>query len=106
MDCPAGWCTITHCEKHDELPQRENISFIEPQVWPPNSPDLNPVDYDVWCALQQQVNLNRKFTTIDQLKQAIAEEWNKLYRSASLTAALMNMPSSSYPGCTAAGWTH
>jgi len=31
--------------------KRENISFIEPQMWPPNSPDLNPVDYAVWGAL-------------------------------------------------------
>ena len=52
---PAGWCTIAHCEKHDKLPQKENVSFIEPQMWPPNSPDLNPVDYAVWGALQQQV---------------------------------------------------
>src|SRR6218665_362165 len=28
--------------------RRENISFIEPDMWPPNSPDLNPVDYAVW----------------------------------------------------------
>jgi len=41
--------------------KRENVSFIEPQMWPPNSPDLNPVDYTVWDAwgvwgaLQQQV---------------------------------------------------
>jgi len=33
----------------------ENVSFIEPQMWPPNSPDLNPIDYAVWGALQQQV---------------------------------------------------
>jgi len=33
----------------------ENVSFIEPQMWPPNSPDLNPVDYAVSGALQQQV---------------------------------------------------
>jgi len=36
------------------------------------------VDYAVWGALQQQVYHNRKFTTVDQLKQAIVEEWNKL----------------------------
>ena len=24
--------------------------FIEPENWPPNSPDLNPVDYSVWGA--------------------------------------------------------
>ena len=45
---------------------------------PPNSLNLNPVDYTVWGALQQQVYHNRKFTTVDQLKQAIVEEWNKL----------------------------
>jgi len=44
----------------------------------PNSPDLNPVDYAIWGALQQQVYRNQKFTTVDQLKQAIVEEWNKL----------------------------
>src|SRR6218665_3310112 len=27
-----------------EYLRRENISFIEPDMWPPNSPDLNPVD--------------------------------------------------------------
>ena len=47
-------------------------------MWPPNSPYLNPVDYAVWGALQQQVQHNRKFTTVYQLKQAIVEEWNKL----------------------------
>ena len=45
-----------------------------PQMWPPNSPDLNPVDYAVWGVLQQQVYHNRKFTTVDELKQAIVEE--------------------------------
>jgi len=47
-------------------------------MWPPNGPDLNPVDYAVWGALQQQIYHNRKFTTGDQLKQAIVGEWNKL----------------------------
>jgi len=35
--------------------KRENVSFIEPQMWPPNSPDLNPVDDAVWAAVKQQV---------------------------------------------------
>ena len=47
-------------------------------MWPPNSPDLDPVDYAVWGALQQQNQHNQKFTTVDQLKQGIVEEWNKL----------------------------
>ena len=49
-------------------------------MWPPNSPDLNPVDYAVWTfgALQQMVYQSRRFTTINQLKQAIVIEWGKL----------------------------
>jgi len=45
---------------------------------PPNSPDLNPVDYAVWVALQQMVYQRRRFTTTNQLKQAIVIEWGKL----------------------------
>jgi len=28
-------------------------TLIESGIWPPNSPDLNPVDYAVWDAFQQ-----------------------------------------------------
>ena len=44
----------------------------------PNSPDLNPVDYAVWGALQQMIYQRRRFTTINQLKQAIVIEWGNL----------------------------
>jgi len=49
-------------------------------MWPPNSPDLNPVDCTVWGTLQQMVYQRRRFTTIDQLKQAIVTvaQWDKL----------------------------
>ena len=32
-----------------------DINFIEPHMLPPNSPDINPVDYAIWGALQQRV---------------------------------------------------
>lgn len=50
--------------------QKENVHFIEPQAWPPNSPDINPVHYAVWGpgALQQRVYLRRKFESVDELK--------------------------------------
>ena len=34
--------------------------ICEPENWLPNSPDLNPVDYSVWKALQQLVYCNRR----------------------------------------------
>ena len=57
---------------------QQNVNFIEPDMWPPNSPDLNPVDYAIWGALQEKVYLRRKFTTVEQLKLAIIEEWRNL----------------------------
>jgi len=35
--------------------QRETPEFIPPEMWPPNSPDLNPVDYSIWGMLQDRV---------------------------------------------------
>jgi len=43
-------------------------------LWPPNSPDLNPVDYEVWGVLQQRVYYGR-IRDVDHLKQRLIEEW-------------------------------
>ena len=42
---------------HDtiQLLQQETPDFIGPDFWPPNSPDLNPVDYKIWGVLRQRV---------------------------------------------------
>jgi len=61
--------------------QRNNVAFIEPDVWPPNSPDLNPVNYTVWGALQQLVYQHRSFTSVAKLKQAIINAWQELSQS-------------------------
>jgi len=47
-------------------------------MWPPNSPDLNPVDYAIWGALQEKVYRLRKFTSVEQLKLTIIEEWRNI----------------------------
>jgi len=48
--------------------------FISPLLWPPNSPDLNPVDYEVWGVLQQRVYHSR-IRFVDHWKQRLIEEW-------------------------------
>src|SRR6218665_3235587 len=35
--------------------ERKVPDFISPTRWPPNSPDLNPVDYSTWSVLQEKV---------------------------------------------------
>jgi len=60
----AGRRAVTHSQEHtDVYLRRENVTFIEPHMWPPNNPDLNPVDCTVWGALQQMVYQRLRFMT-------------------------------------------
>jgi len=38
-----------------ELLRRTTPDFIAPDMSPPNSPDLNTVDYAIWSVIQQRV---------------------------------------------------
>jgi len=38
-----------------ELLKEVTPDFIQPSLWPPNSPDLNPVDYAIWGIMQERV---------------------------------------------------
>ena len=45
--------------------KKEHINFIEARMWPTRSPDINPVDYAIWGALQQRVYHQRQFKTVE-----------------------------------------
>ena len=58
-----------HRSRHTVAYLRSNVpEFTEPENWPPNSPDLNPVDYAVWGGGLQQMVYRRKISDIHQLK--------------------------------------
>ena len=57
-----------------EFLSRNTPDFISPLLWPPNSPDLNPVDHEVWGVFQQRVYRSR-IRDVDHLKQRLIEEW-------------------------------
>jgi len=60
---------------HDVFIKQKNVdflrphvpAFIEPENCPTNSPDLNPVDYCIWGALQQLV-YQQQIQDIEHLK--------------------------------------
>jgi len=60
-----------------EFLQRTVPNFIEPSVWPPNRPDLNPVDCAVWGALQQSV-YRIPISNLDDLKDRVRTCWESL----------------------------
>ncbi|CAF1670370.1 unnamed protein product, partial [Adineta ricciae] len=46
-------------------------SFLDKEYWPPNSPDLNSLDYSIWDEFVQQMNwdnVQSKKTLINELK--------------------------------------
>jgi transposase len=55
-------------------------AFIPPSLWPPNSPDLNPVDYKIWGVLQDRV-YGTRIRDVDHLKRRLVEEWARFDQS-------------------------
>jgi len=73
----AGWSASAHRPDHDGLYLKKSTSTSLNRTWPPNSPDINPVEYAIWGALQQRV-YHQQFKMVEELKQAIVTEWQKL----------------------------
>jgi len=66
-----------------QLLQRATLDFIGPDLWPANSPDLNPVGYKIWGVMQQCVGLYKcRVRNVDELKQRLVEVWDDLQQSA------------------------
>ena len=60
--------------------------------WPPNSPDLNPIE-NVWSILKQRVyRYQRRPTTADELWERISTEWQAM-RLQSIENLADSMPS-------------
>ena len=54
--------------------------FIPPSLWPPNSPDLNPVDYAIWRIMQERVYNKGKIASVEELRQRIVDERERLHQ--------------------------
>jgi len=67
--------------------------FISLLLWPPNSPDLNPVDYEVWCMLQQRV-YNSRIRDVDHALETAS------HRGVALLRPEHHWPSSSTVACS------
>ena len=55
-------------------------SFIPEYAWPPNSPDLNPLDYHVWAELKERVYAGRTgaFGSLAELEAAAKKAWREI----------------------------
>ncbi len=55
-------CIVRHC-------------CLSHQIWPANSPDLNPVDYKSWGVMQERV-YHKPILDVIQQKQRLIDVWS------------------------------
>ena len=72
--CHTSKYTLSYL--HDNVPE-----LLEPEYWPPHSPNLNPLDYCVWSYMEAVVHKNQHVTDISQLKKLIVKEWKSIPQS-------------------------
>lgn len=46
-------------------------------VWPSNSPDLNPMDFAIWSILEQK-GCSFRHSSLDSLKRALEKAWDEI----------------------------
>jgi len=78
------------------LLDRETPEFIPPQLWPPNSPDLNPVDNSVWTILQ------KRYTTHASL---ICNYRRRRWRMAAAMTTWSSLAHSVHSRCFSSSWS-
>ena len=54
---------------------RGEAHFWRKEMWPPQSPDLNSLDYFFWGILQERVH-GTSYPNMESLKAHIAEAWD------------------------------
>jgi hypothetical protein len=71
---PAHTARLTQEWLSDNCPE-----LLAKEEWPPNSPDLNPLDYYVWGAMLHKYQEHTpKPTTTTELKAVLQQIWDKL----------------------------
>ncbi|GBM42404.1 hypothetical protein AVEN_138755-1 [Araneus ventricosus] len=63
----------------------QQVQFLKPQQWMPNSPDVAPCVYFLWGHLQNKLN-KRRVSTLRGLQKAISEEGKKIPQKMILLA--------------------
>ena len=63
-----------------KLLQRETPAFISPDLWPPNSPDLNPVNYKI-CGVMRDRVYQKKVKDVNELRERLVEVWARMQQN-------------------------
>ena len=78
-----------HKEVQSWLKEKFGNRFVDKDLWPPRSPDLNPCDYFLWGYIKDEVYRKRP-KTIEELKEEIIIQINKISK-VTLSRVFENM---------------
>lgn len=53
------------------------INFWPKTLWPPSSPDLNPLDFSIWARVEAEA-CAKSHSSVEALKTAISRTWSKM----------------------------
>ena len=72
-DAPANTAVKTQNWLQNNFP-----NFWDKRIWPPNFPDLSPIE-NLWATLKDKVNrMEPQPSTIEELKRAVEDAWSKI----------------------------
>ena len=81
---PGGLCPCPRLQDDAGL-AAEQCNHWSPDLWPPNSPDLNPLDHFIWGVLETKTN-NRFHPNMESIRQSVIEEFSLLERDLVIKA--------------------
>src|SRR6218665_850717 len=96
----TGRCTGASSTRHCCFPGAKVSDFISPTWWPPNSRDLNPVDYSTWSVGLLQVKVYRSIiANVSELDMRLINErdalssrsWMLLSASGAVVSPLLSL---------------
>src|SRR6218665_302412 len=62
--------------------KRKVPDFVSPTLWSPNSPDLNPDDYNIWSVgLMQEKVYRSRIANVNELEMRLIDEWGRFDQS-------------------------
>jgi len=77
---PARQYAPAHAHQTAELLLHETPKFISPDLWTPNSPDLNPANYHIWSVMQDHV-YQTLIQDVGDLRQCLVDTWSGFSQS-------------------------
>lgn len=67
-----------HTSKKTQKFLQDNMAeFWGKDMWPPNSPDLNPLDFSIWAYIEKEA-CNKSHSSVRDLKASISRAWGKM----------------------------